>query len=193
MKRFSRYKLNKISDGLDYWFDKSNQDDVYNGLNWYKDANRLVVDLSKKYNVSKLKVASVISALSPRNKWDQNIIDAELVINSFKSNIHHSHIKVCTFDSNKIKAFNILSGCAEIKDSSRKTYSFVSNICDLNENFVTVDVWYLRACGTYTSIPETPNKTQYDQIVDLTINKANKLGIRGYEYQAIVWCSIRNK
>ena len=33
----------------------------------------------------------------------------------------------------------------------------------------------------------------YNQIQKLTLKKADKLGLKGFEYQAILWESIRNK
>ena len=36
-------------------------------------------------------------------------------------------------------------------------------------------------------------KLAYEQIQNLTIKKADKIGLKGYEYQAIIWESIRNK
>jgi hypothetical protein len=52
-------------------------------------------------------------------------------------------------------------------------------------------VWHLRACFGRT-IKSTPNRKAYDQIKLLTIAKAKEKGLKGYEYQAIVWNAVKN-
>jgi len=52
-------------------------------------------------------------------------------------------------------------------------------------------VWHLRACFGKT-IKSTPNKIAYQQIKELTINKAKQHGLKGFEYQAIIWNSVKN-
>jgi len=191
MKPFSKYKLNQISKSLDYYFNQARPIDIFRGKQWYISANQLVNVIGKSYNYDKHTVASVISALSPRNKWERNIQDAITVLSAVNDNIHHSHIKVCTFNRNKLKAFNIAKGLEKITESSRKTFAFVKNISYLDTDRVTIDVWHLRACSKYTKMPEMLNKSQYDQVQQLTIQKAKQHNLKGYEYQAIVWCVIR--
>lgn len=189
---FSKSELDKISKSLDLVFANATNEDHMSGQNWYKIANQTVDALSHYFKFDKIVVASVLSALSPRNKWKQNIKDTCTVLNAVNNNIEHDEVKVCTFNRNKIKAFNIAKEIACIDDSSMKTYSFVKNICELNSDFVTIDVWHLRACGKFIDMPKTPSKMEYKQIAELTKRKAKKYNLKGYEYQAIVWCSIRN-
>jgi hypothetical protein len=190
-KPLSKYKLNKIELGLEHWFSKASEQDIIQGKKWYKSANKLTTSIANEYSYNNEIVASVISALSPRNKWQRNITDAKNVLNAVHNGIHHDHIKVCTFNSNKLKAFDIAKGIKFIDESSRKTFSFVKNIARLDPDYVTIDVWHLRACSTFTNVPNYPNKTQYDQISKLTKSLAKKHNLKGYEYQAIIWCSIR--
>jgi hypothetical protein len=143
-----------------------------------------------EFNTTTEIVAGVISALSPRNKWEQNIKDARSVFQAINNNLEPSDIKVCTFNKNKNKAFLIAKGEVEITDKSRKTFSFVNNIAHLNNSFITVDVWHLRACFGIT-ISKSINKTVYEQIEKLTLRKAKKHKLNGFEYQAIVWNSVK--
>ncbi len=195
MKELSKYKLNKISKNLDKFFNIATDDQVKDGLKWYKEANKIVLNIATEYKIDPYKVASVLSALSPRNKWKQNIADTIKVCKAWTEGKTPEDIKVCTFHTNKFKAFAILDDKVKITDKSLKTFNFVRNIAFLDPTAVTVDIWHLRAC--FDKIIKIDNasigRVAYRQIKKLTLAKAEKLGITGFEFQAIVWTSIRTK
>jgi ribosomal protein L27 len=37
-----------------------------------------------------------------------------------------------------------------------------------------------------------PGDLAYEQLQKITLSKAKKLGLKGFEYQAIIWGSIQN-
>jgi hypothetical protein len=191
MKQLTDIQLAEINSNLDNYFALATDSDIDNGIAWYKQAHYICKDLSKQYNVPIAVVAGIVSALSPRNKWNQNIKDTITVLNAIHHNLSPNDIKVCTFHKNKNKAFLIAKGKIKIMDQSLKTFNFVKNIADLDENYVTIDVWHLRACFGKT-ISNTPGKKAYEQIKELTINKAKQYGLKGFEYQAIIWNSVKN-
>ena len=193
MKKLSKYRLKKISNNLDHFFNIATDQQILAGQNWYKNANLEANKIAKKYDLDIYKVAQVISALSPRNKWDQNLKDADKVCEAFNLGFHPTDIKVCTFHSNKFKAFNILASNTIITINSLKTYNFVNNIAYLHNDYLTVDIWHLRACfNNMIKIDSaTIGKIAYQQIKYLTIKKANKLGLTGFEFQAIIWLSAQ--
>ena len=193
MKELSKYKLGKISKNLDHFFNLATDQNIKDGINWYKTANKEANKIAKKYNLDVYKVAQVISALSPRNKWKQNILDANKVCEAYILGLHPTDIKVCTFHSNKFKAFNILASNTQITNNSLKTFNFVNNIAYLNNDFLTVDIWHLRACfNNMIKINNaTIGKIAYEQIKQLTLKKAAKLGLKGFEFQAILWLSAQ--
>ena len=77
-----------------------------------------------------------------------------------------------------------------INETSRKTYAFVNNIAHLAETCVTIDIWHLRACFNKTM--GSVGAIAYKQIEKITIELAKEVGLPPYQYQAIVWGSIRN-
>lgn len=194
MKTLSKYKLKVISNNLDNQFNQATDQQINDGLKWYKDANKECLNIANRYDVAPILVASVISALSPRNKWEQNVKDTYTVFEAIKYDIHPTDVKVCTFHTNKFKAFNIAVNGLYITEASPKTYSFAQNIANLSNDFVTIDIWHLRACfnDSIKINNASIGKIAYGQISDLTIRKADKLGLTGFEYQAIIWCSVRN-
>ena len=195
MKKLTEKQLIKVSNNLNYWFNKATTEDIKNGLKWYPIANDICKDIATKFNTTSLKAAQVISALSPRNKWEQNIKDSYKVFEAVKFGIHPTDIKVCTFHTNKFKAFNIVSNELSITDKSLKTFNFVHNIAHLSSDHLTIDIWHLRACFSRMMQIDKASigRIAYGQIKALTIKKAHKLGLKGYELQAIIWNSIRNE
>lgn len=190
MKKLTKYQLAKVSKNLDYYFNIASDEDINGGLNWYKQANEICQDIAIKYGTTTFIASGVISALSPRNKWDKNIIDAYTVFESIKNNVSATETKVSTFHVNKFKAFAIANGLVEITNDSLKTYSFCQNIAYLNNDYITIDVWHLRACFNETK--GAIGALAYEQIKKLTLSKATKLGLKGFEYQAILWNSVKN-
>ena len=128
MKQLTKYQLNKISKNLDKWFNLATKEEITEGLEWYKKANEICKDIAQKFNTTELIGASVISALSPRNKWEQNIKDAYKVFQAVQEGKEANDIKVCTFHTNKFKAFEIAKGNKTISSDAQKTFAFVNNI-----------------------------------------------------------------
>ena len=193
MKKLSAYKKKKISENLEYFYNQATTEQAVEGINWYPKAQDIVRTLAIKYDFETKVVANVLSALSPRNKWKRNIHDTEQVLIAVRYGRPAESIKVCTFTSNKIKAFEFATGKRELIDyeTSPKTYSFVENIHALNPKEVTIDVWHTRACFDRMIVPTTLSKSNYEDIKQITLENASKHGLRGYEYQAIIWGVIR--
>jgi hypothetical protein len=191
MKQLTDIQLAEINSNLDNYFALATDSDIDNGIAWYKQAHYICKDLAKQYNTKLETVASIISALSPRNKWPQNIKDTITVLDAIHRDLTPDDIKVCTFHKNKRKAFLLGKDQVSITDKSLKTFSFVNNIANLDASYVTIDVWHLRACFGRT-IKTTPNRKAYDQIRRLTLAKAESKGLKGFEYQAIIWNSVKN-
>jgi hypothetical protein len=80
------------------------------GANWYPQAFASIGAIAGAYYLSARTVAGVVAALSPRNKWTRNLIDAEQLIRIYKAAglEEASQYKVCTFNRNKLKALQIL-------------------------------------------------------------------------------------
>jgi len=193
MKELSKYKLTKISKNLDKFFDMASTMDIKEGREWYAKANKIITDISNCYDIDPYKVASVMSALSPRNRWEQNIKDTDKVCDAWKKGIRPEDIKVCTFHTNKFKAFAILESKVSITDKSLKTFNFVRNIAYLDPTALTIDIWHLRACFDKIIKIDSVNigRKAYAQIKELTLKKAERLGLKGYQYQAIIWTAVR--
>lgn len=93
-------------------FFKSDDLEILQGAQWYPNAQSAALIMSERYRVSLEICAGVISALSPNNKWERNLIDADALIraHSVGGIDHASQIKVATYNANKNKALLILEG-----------------------------------------------------------------------------------
>ena len=194
LPKLNYYRKTKVRENLNRLYNEATEADKKSGENWYLTAHEICLKLQEdNKNVFTLEqIAGVIAALSPRNKWERNILDAANVLRAVRLKKSPEAVKVCTFNKNKQKAFNIAKGEEEIKPSSKKTFAFVNNIARLDKNFVTIDLWHLRACfGATIDSGLTPKI--YDQLQEITIEEAEKNNIDGFKFQAVIWESLRNK
>lgn len=193
-KGLSNYKINKIKNNLRKFYSMADDDQINRGKDWYPEANRWCKKVAEVASEDPEIVAEVLSALSPRNKWDKNKIDAQSVLFASKKGKGPDSVRVSTFNNNKNKAFSIAKGELRIKENSPKTYAFVKNISELDPDYVTVDVWHLRACFDVLDTSKAlPNLTtyKYKQIERATLDVAKEYNLKGYEFQAIVWNCVR--
>ena len=66
------YSDTKIKNNLKRWYAVSTDIDKESGKNWYKEAQDFCEYLSKKYDLDTYTCATVVSCLSPNNKWARN-------------------------------------------------------------------------------------------------------------------------
>ncbi len=153
--------------------------------------------LSTDYGVRGEVAAGVISALSPNNKWERNKFDAVQVLMAVRDGKNMDDVKVCTYNAIYSKRTSVLRGDKAILKSSPKTYAFSRNGGENDSNFVTIDKWHLLACQTTSKKSKTCKESvtpkQYRLIQDETVKVANEMGVKAYQFQAIVWVTIRNQ
>jgi len=184
---------------------RSNPQDKINGSNWYNRGHMICKVISNQYNIPLDTVVGVVSALSPNNKWDRNIIDAENMIRAFCYEIDYP--KVCTFGKQKDKAIQILEcGYDNPKNISKqlnglKTIAFYRGLAtDGKCDEITVDghafnIWN----GHYTPLnkvkgisPKLYLTIENDyKIASKVINKSEKTSYSPNQIQAITWVCHR--
>jgi len=171
------------------------------GAKWYQSAHEIALQLAIDYKLSLQTAAGVIAALSPRNKWSRNVIDAENLIEAFTRDSESAvNIKVCTFGKNKEKALKILENKDDLfVDTTRdilkgpKLIEFFNCICG-NKDDVCIDghaycVWN----GSRTSLKDVPSigvKLRKEIKSDFR-KAAAKFDISAAEMQAITWVAWR--
>ena len=170
------------------------------GITWYLAAESICHTLSDEYNVPVFVAAGVVAALSPRNRWERNVQDAESLIAAYLAGgvDQAAATKVCTFGKNKQKAIAILSlSCpsdADVKAilSGPKMIEFYQ--CILGQDDVCIDghaycIW----AGGRTSLADVPSigVKLRREIKDDYRRTAADLGLTPSALQAITWVAWR--
>ena len=191
--------MNPNQKNIQAVLDLSSAADVAEGLAWYRTANTAAIELSDRYGIDVTTACGVIAALSPRNKWTRNLIDAENLINVYVTAGADacSEVKVCTFGKNKAKAMCILD-CIPTLDvvesilSGPKLKEFFR--CIIGQDDVCIDghaysIWF----GDRIALSKVPSigvKLRRTIRADyLAVASANNM--TGYEVQAVTWVCHR--
>ena len=164
-------------------------------VNAYADCKRIAVDL----NVSIHIVVGIVSALSPNNKWDRNVMNARDLIRGFLNGEHAEDIKVSTYHAMKKKAWSILEAKPDNEGvitilNGQKITAFYRNI--MGHDTCTVDghaknIYYGVRHGL-TDDKSNVGKKEYQEISQAYVEAGKKVRVNGrslkaFEIQAITW------
>ena len=198
-------------DSIIAMYFSSSKVDRVKGKNWYSNAYSIACTLGKKYGVHSNTVSAVISALSPSNKWNRNVEDAEMMLRANAYDLDLTECKPSTYGKQKLKAIAILEGNVSDDEvlkrilSGQKTKSFYANISTNGKTTdCTIDghaynIWN----GTVTNLNDVPNMTpktykmiQEDyrqaaiEISAITESETGEI-LTASEIQAITWVAYR--
>ena len=183
--------------------DLASASDIAEGKQWYATASFFAMELSNRYDISHYVCAGVIAALSPRNKWDRNCLDAENLISVYVNAGAEAcdDVKVCTFGKNKAKAIAILGYAFDASVSVDVVKSILSGpkLCEFFSCIIGLDdvcidghaysIWFGDRI-TLAKVPSIGVKLRRAIKHDyLCVADANNL--KGYELQAITWVTHR--
>ena len=181
-------------------------DEIITGTHWYERAREAATRLSELYDLTQFAAIGVIAALSPRNKWGRNLVDAENLIEAFKADPSSAiHVKVCTFNKNKQKAIEILTFDDDRTEqglkfdeilsilSGPKLREFATCILDITDDVCIDGHAYCIWNGGRTSLADVPAigvKLRQEIKADY-VKSARKMGVSPAVMQAITWCAWR--
>lgn len=166
------------------------------GKNWYFEVNEYCQTLSEYFNIPLIKVAGIMSALSPNNTFQSNVKSLERFLRT------SGNCKVPCFNTQKNKAQAILDAPSSITESEvkeilgkgLKTRAFFENIYrPKTSQAVTVDRWQIRWAENLELLPKDVSLTnkRYNLISEAVKEYSEKLGIMPHQFQAITWVKIR--
>jgi hypothetical protein len=164
------------------------------GALWYAQAHHWCEVRAQLYGLSVETVAAVVSALSPRNKWERNLKDADQVLYAAANQKTPAWPKCATFSQNVVKAYFIaVDQAPERALTSPKTRAFVKCIVDPHhESAVVVDVWAKRVADGNPNAPAVGlNEHMYKLYADAYRQAAKKVGALPLEVQAATWVMFR--
>lgn len=157
------------------------------GMSWYNEAHSLALELSPD---DVYRAAGVISALSPRLKWNINV---RIARRAFETGTVTGHTKVMCSMAQRILdgeyVFDVLKG--------DKTRAFADAIATNGKSSIaTVDRHALEiALGKVYSDKERPNigKRLYREMASYYSEAADIAGITVNEMQAVTWVTWRRE
>lgn len=192
-------KIVKYDKNIKFILKQAKPIDFIQGEKWYTQARIFAFKTSRKYNVSFRKVCAIIAALSPRNKWGRNKLDAEMLVSYLTGNIK-DFPKCSTYGKMVEKAIKIFNSPDDSLNSmlrilnGPKISAFFLNIYDSNSQCVTVDSWIqLISLGKYISVEDRPalKISDYKLIESIIRKLAEKRNIRPPVLQAVLWVSFK--
>ena len=167
---------------------------------WYDDARSAAIAIADATGLGLETVVGVIAALSPNNRWERNLVDAENVCRTWVADPESAaSVKVCTYGKMLEKAIKVLK-CQEPEQipgilNGRKITSFFHCIMG-DQSDVCVDghaysIWI----GDRLTMKQVPNigKKLYQTITDdyifatKIINARYQLNLKPYQVQSITW------
>ena len=143
-------------------FTLATSQEVQLGCDWYPSALAIAGRIACKYGLRTEVAAGVIAALSPNNRWERNIVDAEAIIKCWAAGGTRTdmlNVKVCTYGKMKAKAVDILTRDIPIVEilNGKKIIEFFNCITNPALNDVCIDghaysVWF----GQRLTMKEVP-------------------------------------
>jgi hypothetical protein len=175
------------------------------GIEWYARAIVAAQTISNSTGVNVNKVAGVIAALSPNNRWDRNLIDAENVCKVYTNGDESDvlQVKVCTYGKMLLKAVQILQ-CDKVSEipgilNGRKIRAFYECIVGKSDAVVVDGHAYSIWIGERLTMKQVPNigiklyasiTADYIQATE-EINAKFNTNLMPYQVQAITWVAWR--
>jgi len=179
-------------------YNLASQSDKNQGLNWYARALTFAVQLSDIYEIETTTIVGVIAALSPRNRWERNMQDAESMVKVAANGGTFDdlmQLKVCTFATGKNKAAAILAN--KVSDRAEllailkgpKLCEFfnciLGDVDDVCIDGHAYSIWVGDRI-TLANVPSIGKKLRQTIKADYQ-QAAKNLGLKSHELQAITW------
>lgn len=184
-------------------FDQATDAEVSQGIAWYATARRECKVLAVRHNVSLDVAVGVVAALSPNNRWERNLGNADALLAAYMAGDHVESVSVSTYHAMRAKAWSVLDTTMGRTQDSRelirsvlkgpKIVCFFANI--LGENTCTIDGHARNiAYGERLSLSGskfTIGKAEYKKLQECYEDAGVCVGLKAYEVQAITWVTWR--
>ena len=174
-------------------------DEIQHGMKWYAIAKRDSTKVAKEFGISVNTVVGVVAALSPLMNWNVNIKSARILIECFVNGGAMDDVILSGYPQNKLKAWEMLEQkmvrkkTIMAKLNGQKTTAFFANI--LGSDVVTVDGHAKNIHDGLRRVLKNNNVgvKEYRTISEAYYKAADKVGIKGYQMQAITWVAWRRQ
>lgn len=171
------------------------------GIAWYAEAHAAALQMSHDHGLHISTVIGVIAALSPNNKWERNVINADALIEAFMRGDAVESVKVSTYHTMRDKAWSVLvdqlyySDEVQARLNGQKIKSFYECIMGFSDGICidghALNIWRAER-HSLTSDKTNIGKRLYAEIQADYLQAAesvvyNSRNLTAYEMQAITW------
>jgi hypothetical protein len=187
MPKLDYEQVAKYAENIRKWMDEAIEEDVEEGLGWYEGARKFCFSKADEFKVAPIRVATLVSLLSPQKKWEQNLEEVESFLNEY---FHQIAPQQAYFASKKTMAEceSVLSEGFEIPEHRTKTYSFADNIANPYSTAVTIDRHAIKVANDdLTSQEISITAKRYREAAAAYNLVAVEEGLHAYQVQAITW------
>lgn len=179
-------------------FNLATDEEITNGKLWYSDANKAAQEMADKYELPLHVVVGVIAALSPTNKWERNLVDADNMCSVFVSGGYVEECTVCTYKTMRAKAWSILQAmpedgwAVEAILKGPKISDFFWCIMGFDTCVIDGHAWCIANADrrTMQEVPSIGKKLRHE-LQTAYIHAGHATGFTAYEMQAITWVAWR--
>jgi hypothetical protein len=165
------------------------------GTTWYAKAQSHAQRIADKHVVPVRVVVGVIAALSPNNKWERNVNDADQMLSAFLRGDPVDVCKPSTYLKMRDKAWLVIESMPENDEAviqilnGQKIVSFFKNI--MGHDTVTIDGHAYNIARnkrvTLTDNDTNISKSTYQDMQAAYTRAAKRVGLKVYELQAVTW------
>jgi len=179
-------------------FNQANASELDHGTTWYADAKDAAQVIADKYQLPLHIVIGVIAALSPTNKWELNLRNADDMCRIFTQGGYVEDTKPSTYKTMRDKAWSILQSMPHDLDgvvfilNGPKISDFAQ--CIAGEDICVIDghAWCI-ANDDRRTMQEVPNigKKLRLELQQAYSKAGKKHNMTAYQMQAATWVAWR--
>ena len=159
-------------------------DDINRGSQWYPLAHNIVREWSDTYNRSIANVACIVSALSPQNLWERNLVQAADILAGHAPSIGGIYANITK--AQRIRDDNATDTLAYFP-TGYKVRAFACNLAG-DASIVTLDTHALQiANANPIEALRIRSWAQYADIAGAYVETATALDLAPATLQAITW------
>tara|TARA_R110000796_G_scaffold227915_1_gene344893 strand:+ start:1050 stop:1634 length:585 start_codon:yes stop_codon:yes gene_type:complete len=168
--------------------------ELKHGQTWYADAKAACQTMADAYELPLRVVVGVVAALSPTNKWERNLTDADNMLRIFMGGGYVEETMPCTYKTMRDKAWGILTDMPGNEDdvaailNGPKITDFFH--CIMGHDVCVIDghAWCIANADrrTMVEVPSIGKKLRKD-LQGAYSRAGKKHGLTAYEMQAATW------
>lgn len=188
----------KLADNIVAVYEAASPEEILQGRRWYAEAQLECSIIADRHSLPLHTVVGVTAALSPTNRWEKNVENADEMCRVFSGGGDVTETRPSTYRTMRDKGWSILSDmlpedAVPVRLNGRKISAF--HQCIMGDDAVCIDghAWGIAMADRrpMQSVPSI-GKADYKLLCDAYRIAAERVGLsKGYQMQAVTWVTWR--